>query len=202
MDESIREHYRALYADHGDAPAAVQYSSRASQHRRFEVLCEIVPELTSVLDVGCGLGHLLEHLLERGFVGHYAGVDFVEEFVAANRRRFGPPHRFAVADVFSDPLPEGYDLVLLSGVFNNRVADNEARIQRMVQRMFDVCRVGVAFNALSTYVDYRDEGLHYTDPLALFDHVKRTVTPKVVLRHDYLVKPDSIPFEFTMYLYR
>ena len=66
--------------------------------------------------------------------------------------------------------------------------------------MFEAACKGVAFNALSTYVDYHDAGLYYCDPLALFDHAKRHLTERVSLRHDYRVKPDCIPFEFSLYL--
>jgi len=71
-----------------------------------------------------------------------------------------------------------------------------------VEKMFSAARKAVAFNALSTYVDYEDEGLYYCDPLRLFDHLKRHVAKKATLRHDYLVKPNSIPFEFSVYLFK
>ncbi len=39
-------------------------------------------------------------------------------------------------------------------------------------------------------------------PGAVFDFCKRQLSKLVCLRHDYRVKPNVIPFEFTMYVYR
>ncbi len=55
---------------------------------------------------------------------------------------------------------------------------------------------------MSTYVDYQDPGLFYEDPCLVFDFVKRNLTPFVVLKHDYRIKPDVIPFEFIIYAYK
>ena len=71
-----------------------------------------------------------------------------------------------------------------------------------IDKMFLACEKGISFNAMSTYVDYQDEILYYSNPLDIFDYCKRNLTRKVVLRHDYLVKADSIPYEYTIYLYK
>jgi len=71
-----------------------------------------------------------------------------------------------------------------------------------IHKMFSACKKGVAFNAMSTYVDYRDEILYYSNPMEIFDYCKRNLTRNVILRHEYLVKENSIPYEYTMYLYK
>jgi hypothetical protein len=71
-----------------------------------------------------------------------------------------------------------------------------------IKKMYEVCGKGVAFNAMSTYVDFQADDLYYSDPLEIFDYCKRNLTRKVVLRHDYLVKENSIPFEYAIYLYK
>ena len=80
--------------------------------------------------------------------------------------------------------------------------NNQEFMYQTIGKMYDACEKGVAFNAMSTYVDYQDEDLYYSDPLKVFDYCKKNLTSRVVLNHDYLVKSDSIPFEYTMFLYR
>ena len=48
-------------------------------------------------------------------------------------------------------------------------------------------RRGFAFNLLTSYsdVDRRRPDLYYADPLAYFDHCKRTFSRNVALLHDY-----------------
>jgi SAM-dependent methyltransferase len=199
----LKAHYDQLYRLHGASHQAVQWSSRETQERRFDVLCDVIGPNDSVLDVGSGLGDLLGYLRQRkGFTGRYLGLDFVPGFVAHGREVYAGDSgaRFEELDVRSQRLPSDYDVVVTSGIFNNAVADNWGFLTSTVASMFSAARRRVAFNALSTYVDYRDSGLFYCDPLQLFDHLKRQLTPLVTLRHDYLVKPNGVPFEFAMYL--
>lgn len=205
MSDQIRREYQTLFAAHGNSHKTVQWSSRETQYERFRALAEPVGNSQSVADVGCGLGDLLIYLRhERSFEGSYLGLDFVPEFIDHCEQTFSTDSQAAFAShhLRSDEMPKGYDWYLLSGVFNNLIDDNMSFICESLSRMYEACEVGVSINALSTYVDYQDDGLYYTDPLALFDFCKRNLTSRVTLRHDYRVKPDSIPFEFTLYLFK
>lgn len=198
----LREHYGRLFAAHGDAAQAVQYSDAASQRRRFDVLAEVAPVLGSVADFGCGLGHLYEYLIEREPDVRYLGLDFVDEFVrAAGNKHKSERVSFRTFDIVEDEPPDGYDYALLSGVFNNKISDNWGFMTTALRKMWRCAGRGIAFNGLSTYVDYQDDGLYYVDPCRVFDFCKRELSPYVVLRHDYLVKPESVPFEFVLYVY-
>jgi SAM-dependent methyltransferase len=201
----LKAHYSELYRRHGASHEAVQWSSRETQERRFDVLCDVIGPEDSVIDLGSGLGDLLGYLRrEKGFEGRYVGLDVVPGFVEHARRAYAADSRasFAELDMMREPLPAGYDIVVASGIFNNRTSDNWGFLTGSVEKMFAAANKAVAFNALSTYVDYEDAGLYYCDPLRLFDHLKRHVAKKATLRHDYLVKPNSIPFEFSVYLFK
>ncbi|WBY00902.1 class I SAM-dependent methyltransferase [Ramlibacter tataouinensis] len=198
-NDHIREHYRQLLKQHGDTAAAAQYSSRDSQERRFRQLARI-GELRGarVLDFGCGSGHLATYLAQSGFPVDYTGVDIVPELLQAGRAKH-PQHRFGLLEEFAG---ERFDYVLVSGVYNNARPDNRQFWQDSVRDLFVRCDRGLAFNMMSTYVDYRDRGLFYESPEHAFAFVKRELTPYVNLIHDYLVKDGSIPFEFCIHAYR
>ena len=201
--DGLKAHYDQLYQRFGASHQAVQWSSRETQERRFDILCDVIGPNDSVIDLGSGLGDLLRYLRRaRGFAGRYLGLDFVPGFVAHSRKAYtdDPAASFAEFDVLSQPLPTDYDVIVTSGIFNNTIDDNWGFLTSTVARMFEAARQRVALNALSTYVDYQDSGLYYCDPLKIFDHLKRHVTPLVTLRHDYRVKPESVPFEFSVYL--
>lgn len=200
---NIKNHFKQLYKIHGDSPKSVHWADVKTQEKRFEILLEIDDDIKSLVDVGSGLGDMYQYMQSRGFNGRYCGTDFVEEFIEASRRKFNSPNvEFVLNDLKNDDLPIGYDYLVLSGVFNNKSENNEDFMLNTIHKMFSVCNKGVAFNAMSTYVDYYDDFLYYTNPLEIFDCCKRNFTRKVVLRHDYLVKENSIPFEYTIYLYR
>lgn len=195
----LRDHYDALAREHGYGPAAVQMSSLDSQERRLRVLAENLREPdASVLDFGCGTGHLCWLLRrERGFRGRYTGYDLSGEALALARAHHPEAH-FEQRDILRDGVGGYFDYAVISGVFNNRIGDNWAFLTATLRTLFPHVRRGLTFNALSAYVDYRDEGLYYADPEQVFRFCKEELSPAVSLRHDYEVKPGVLPFEFTV----
>lgn len=200
MTRNIEDHYRTLLHKHGDSAEAAQYTSRESQFRRFAALAPIGDlRETSILDFGCGTAAFAEYLASIGQMpALYTGVDLVTEFFDLARQKV-PKGHFCHPDELVD---QTFDYAFVSGVFNNRRPNNRRFWHDTIDWLFERCRKGVAFNLMSTYVDYRDPGLFYESPERAFGYLKQHVTPYVVLRHDYLAKPGSIPFEFALYAYR
>lgn len=198
-------YYQHLYTQYGDAPESVQYPDAAAQHVRFEILSQVASLPYSVLDLGCGLADFLKYMLsQKQFSGSYCGLDFVPEFIQANRAAFAGHDAvsFIEASLFEAELPQGYDYAFASGIFNNHTQDSESFFYTTLQKMFAAASKGIAFNALSTYVDYQDAALFYLNPTEVFDYIKRHLSRKVILKHDYLTKPNSIPYEFTIFVYK
>lgn len=200
MNQSIRDHYGSLFQLHGDTHEAAQYSSRESQFRRFASLARIGNlKDQRVLDYGCGTGCFAEYLHQiNQQPSLYCGTDIVKEFLACAKQKWPQA-------LFFDPSELGdkrFDYAFVSGVFNNRRVNNRKFWQETVRDLFQRCDKGVAFNLMSTYVDYQAPDLFYEDPCRAFKFLKQEITPFVQLCHDYLVKEDSIPFEFTLFAYQ
>jgi len=204
MPTGLKTYYQNLFQKFGATPKAVQHVSQASQYKRFEILTSVAPTFDSLIDVGCGLGDLAGFLIKKKFSGQYLGLDFVEGFIQFAKKKYKKNGnvKFREFDLKENEIPQAFDYVVLSGVFNNKTEESEPFMKNTIEKMFGACRKGVAFNAMSTYVDYCDSHLHYSNPLEIFDYCKRNLTRKVVLKHDYLVKENTIPFEYTMFLYR
>jgi len=200
MSEEIKKHYLKLLLEHGDAAESAQYSSRDSQFRRFAALARIGNMRDKrILDYGCGTACLHEFLRQiNQEPSSYHGVDIVEDFFPIASQKV-PDGFFSLPDQISTG---NYDYALVSGVFNNIRPNNRIFWQEVVATLFSKCEVGVAFNLMSTYVDYQDSSLFYEDPCLAFDFVKRNITPYVSMNHDYLAKAGSIPFEYTIFAYQ
>jgi len=201
--EALSKHYGGLVKRHGDAPESAQYADRETQERRMAVLCEIgVAKDSKVLDFGCGTGQLLSFLQRSlGYEGEYVGYDISPEAIELARSAH-PAGHFEVRNILEQPGEETFDYVLVSGVFNNLISDNRAFFEAISRRLMAQVDVGYAFNMLSRFVDYFDDGLYYEDPLHAFRFCKEQLSPLVTLRHDYAVRPGSIPFEFSIYVHR
>lgn len=204
MINDLYEHYNKLLKKNGVSSKAVQYSDKESHYKRFEILCQINLEMESVIDVGCGLGHLYDYLSHINPEVKYLGLDFIEGFITAAKDVYKGQSNvdFKVHDIKNNKIPNGFDYCLLSGVFNNKMKDNKAFLFETIKKMFKSANKGIAFNCMSTYVDYQVDELFYTDPMEIFDFCKKELSRYVVLRHDYLVKKDSIPFEYSIYVYK
>ena len=188
----LRRRYVPLLERHGDSHRALDWGSRASQRKRFDVLLGVAPiGRESILDVGCGLGHLVDRLERLDFRGRYLGIDALPEFVSAAHAAH-PGWQFRVADICSGEFRKSADYVLASGVFTFAT---RPLAQEMIRRMFGACRRAVAFNCLSTWADRGKPDEFQGDPIE-FVAFCRQLTRNVVLRHEYL------PHDFTIYLYK
>jgi SAM-dependent methyltransferase len=190
--------YRRLLHEQDDPSRQVGWMDRLQQFVTFEVLAEVGdlcgPGTPSVLDVGCGLGDFYGYLRGRNFVGRYTGVDLVPELIEAARARHPGAH-FIAADVLNPDLAlESHDYVVASGLFDYRTPDSAKRLPRTVERLFDLCHRGLAWNALNVAQPDRDD-LYRAPPgelLALCEGL----TPWFVVRGDY----DA--YALTFYLYK
>ena len=170
------------------------WGSEHTQKVRFRVLMEIsgLQVTDSVLDVGCGHGDLSHHFDD------YLGIDLRNSAIIAARDKYEDKWKglfhasFLNQSVFET---EGeFDWCFASGVF--ALKDNwEETTRKTVERMFSLCKKGIAFNLLSDSCDYKDTDMkHCTidDVVSLM----QSVTDKYVIRNDYL------PNDLTVYAYK
>jgi len=188
----IREHYLPLLAEYGATFRAVDWGSSQGQKNRFQVLLKVGDLLNaSILDVGCGVGHLVEYLIEIEYRGNYIGIDTLPEMVMIAREYY-PNWKFQESDISTSEIIWKSDYVLGSGLFT---FSDQKLMEMTIQAMFNACNRAVAFNSLSIWADCKESGEFYADPLTIVDFC-RSLTPWVVLRHDYL------PHDFTIYMYK
>lgn len=87
-----------------------------ARHRRRLVLRALrtyAPDVTTVLDVGCGVGEMVAFLAPRFTGTRFAGVDLSTVGIDSCRRRF-PEHEWSFADVTRDQLPTRFGAVVCS----------------------------------------------------------------------------------------
>lgn len=199
----IGNHYSELVRKFGDDPRSSQQTDRATQEARMSVLCDIGDiQYSKILDFGCGTGHLVTFLKKKfDYSGDYTGYDLTEDILSVARAT-NPEGAFFVRNIFKTGIDTIFDYAIVNGTFNNRISDNEEFIFSILSMLFSNVKKGISFNLLSRYVDYFDDNLYYADPAKVFSFCKENLSTRVVLRHDYKVKEDSLPNEFTIYVYK
>jgi SAM-dependent methyltransferase len=188
--------YQQRIAEHGPTLASLNSGDAEKQRIRHRVHASAIQgERPSVFDIGCGLGALYEYLKGEDRSCEYTGYDIVPEYIEYCRARF-PECRFELRNIFSDGIGSEFDTIVISQAFNNRyqASDNIQVMQAALSEAFARTRVSVSVDMLSSYVDFQAPDLFYYSPEQMFSFA-RTLTRRVVLRHDYL------PFEFCIQLF-
>jgi SAM-dependent methyltransferase len=200
--EALAGHYAALLDQHRDGPRAVGWHSAHVQMASFAQLAAMdgMAPGARVLDVGCGLGAFKTFLDQRGLEVDYTGWDVCAPLIEAARQRH-PGVRFDARDLLQAPGDERFDVVVCAGALNLRLRDHEDWAGRMLQAMFDRCRVGMGVSLLSACFAI-DHPLHIT-PLRHYYAAPQEVlawclglSRQVVLDHCELAQ------SFAVYVYR
>lgn len=144
-----------------------------------------------LLDVGCGLGLLLEYLEANDLLDKvsYTGVDLVDAILTEVRKRW-PDQRFDQRDVRDAPYPEGsFDYCIICGIFTVKHGNSYEDALRLahgtLSAVWPSVTLGLAFNAMSKHVDWeRDDLFHWPlDDIMAF--CKQNLSRHVALSLDY-----------------
>ena len=201
MDEKdkqlINERYNQRFGNYGANIKALASGNIERQKIRFNVITQVgITNNSTVLDIGCGFADYYDYLKQEGIQIQYTGYDINSNFIKICRKRY-PEASFEITDIQNMTLTNKYDYVISSQVFNNKLVkdDNEEIIRDVIKKSYEICTKGVAIDMLTKYVDFMKDGLYYYSPEEIFKFCK-TLTKRVVLRHDYPL------YEFMIYLYK
>lgn len=211
----IQTRHKKSIEQFGYQPQALFWSDREIQQIRFEKLVEILPapfceergvqRPWKILDVGCGFSDMRTFLHERGIAVEYCGLDLSEDMVQSARFQH-PNIEVHQGDLFDfNPGDASFDVVFLSGALNEVVeteieqtAQFRGRYAKaVIQRMYQACRFGVAFNLLDArhpWVKSRDD-LQSFLPEEMVAYCQ-SFANKVSLQEGYLEN------DFTVYLHK
>ena len=191
----IIDRHRDSLTRHGYHPNALYWSSREIQEIRFRVLTEIgIESGDSVLDVGCGFADFKGWFERQGGQLDYTGIDLSPDLLDKAKQRHSDAtlHEGDLFDMAFDD--QSFDWVILSGALNENLFDDGVYAYRVIERMYALCRKGVAFNLL----DARSLQAH-----DLQSHDPDTVLNRCLdLTSDALLVDGYLKNDFTIYLRR
>jgi SAM-dependent methyltransferase len=205
----IRTCTESYFSRLGDSALGMGWPNIPDAVRRYEVMLDVIPNRrlletpVSVLDLGCGCGHLFEHLQQQQqsiSQIDYTGIDLSERFIQRCLEKH-PEADFRQMDILQTPeLLESFDYIIINGIFTSRCSMSFEQMWSFVQAMLTLCfsraRGGLAFNAMSKQVDWEREDLFHL-PLDTFaSFCCRNLSRHFVIRNDYGL------YEFAAYVYQ
>lgn len=187
--------YDKAFAETSDKNAHNACNNKASHYFRFSEILHFIDDTDcSILDIGCGNGRLLEFLNFNGYTGKYTGIDINSNLLGEAKKDF-PGYSFKCMDFFESMIPK-HDYVVLSGTFNANFGQDMAFIYKFIDRMFELSKKKIIFNAISSCVNFRQEEMFYIDPCELIRHSVEKLSPKYEIRHSF------VPYNFTMCIHK
>ncbi|WAS05805.1 class I SAM-dependent methyltransferase [Gloeomargaritales cyanobacterium VI4D9] len=205
ISQAVQKHCEETLKKFGCNWRGVDWGGDEADHylrndRMLELLRMPVPAQVpfTLLDVGCGYGSLLELIQERNIPVSYTGIDISPDMIEAARQN-NPNADWLVGDILEVELPP-YDFIVCSGVLTLKldysIPEMADFVKKMIKRMYDLSRIGIAFNIMTTYVNFTSPNLYYSNPNELLSWCMFELTPKVRLDHSYPL------FDYTIYLYK
>jgi SAM-dependent methyltransferase len=127
-------------------PSAVGWTNKATQHTRFKVLLDIgIKDYDSILDYGCGLGHLNAYMDLNGYQNiEYLGIDINPHYIFMAKMLY-ENRNFVVSDMETLNI-EPVDYVIGSGVFTYGIELKD--VVSKIELAYKLANIGVAFNFL------------------------------------------------------
>lgn len=205
ISQLLCEHYSNTFIKHGRNSKGVDWGDNKTGHLlRLEKMLNVIDVTSvstacSILDVGCGYGSLLELIRQKKMPIKYTGVDISLPMINS-AKSLHPNDEWKCIDILNDSCSGQYDYVVCNGILTQKLNVSHKLMDRyaheLIKKMFSLCRVGIAFNVMTTHVNFQVDNLYYRNPAELLAWCMSELSSKVRVDHSYPL------FEYTIYLYR
>ena len=203
----IISHYESCLERYGDTHRGVDYPRENDTEICYRVMLDVVilpgdrglP--VRLLDFGCGASHLYKYILAHR-MDHisYSGLDLSGKFIALSKSKF-PAIDYYCVDLLDEgtTIPD-FDYIVMTGVFTEKCGlsfdEMFSYFKRLVKKVFEYAKIGIAFNVMSKHVDWERDDLFHLPFDMLGSFLTREISRNFVIRHDYRL------YEYTTYVYR
>jgi len=204
----IVKHYEQCYRIFGDNHKGVDWPKLEDVNTRYQVMLEVIKfdskckERPTVLDFGCGLGHMLEYINKQNINVQYEGCDISKVFIKRCKEKY-PDYYFVTKDILKDDnqnFEKQYDYIVLNGVLTEKrelsYEEMFCYFKKLIKKLYSSCNHGIAFNVMSKDVDWEREDLFHLSLDQLSNFLTKEVSRNFIIRNDYGL------YEYTTYLYK
>jgi SAM-dependent methyltransferase len=220
ISKKLKTYYRKKFIKFGPTSKGVDWGDKqwAADLRNFNML-KLIKDLfvekvhvkkkmqgkrkdrqpISFLDIGCGYGHLLDLIKDKDLNIKYTGVDICSEMISYAKKKH-PDNKFFCEDIL-DFKEKKYDYIVCNGILTQKLNVSTLSMnyysKKIIKKMFKMCKKGIAFNLMSTHVNFQKENIYYCNPAEMLAWCMSEITSNVKLDASY-----KLWYEYTMYLYR
>ena len=203
---NIIYHYEKCLKKYGPNHRGMDWPNRKDLDKRFQIMMEVVlpnsRKPVSILDLGCGVGLLVDYLKHKGILSNfnYWGIDLSKKMID-KAKKIHPDQKFEVRDILKKPIsPESIDYIIMNGLLTEKVSLKQKQMEEfakeIIKAAFLICKVGIAFNVMSTHVDWKRKDLFHWSLDKVVSFLVKECSRNIIIRMDYGL------FEYTVYVYK
>ncbi len=190
--------YNSALDQYADNSKSVLWGDQQKQYFRFCELIEFIDlndKSKTLLDVGCGMADMYKFLSYHGYRGNYKGIDINQKLLSIASSKFENID-LANIDILEEKIPQKFDYVLMSGIFNLNMGQDMEWVKKFVSKMFELCNNHIAFNAITSYVNFKEESMFYIDPFELSKFCIENLSKRITLKHH------NLPYNYTLVIFK
>lgn len=201
---NIAKHYENCFEKYGDSHLGVDWPNQEDVFTRYNVMLDLIQDKSeniSLLDFGCGAGHLYDYIIKEGLSRiNYSGLDVSQKFIDLCLKKY-PDKKFLCADILEDSekLPI-VDYTIMNGVFTEKLDLSYEEMftffKKILLEVYKKTRKGLAFNVMSKFVDWEREDLFHLS----FDDLGNFLTSEV--NRNFIIRNDYGLYEYSVYIYK
>jgi SAM-dependent methyltransferase len=204
ISEALGRHYAEQFSRHGPSSKGVDWGpDEAQMFLRYDQMLKVGADQElarpSLLDVGCGFGGLQRYAISKNIDLDYTGVDLAKNMIDWAAQNI-TPGTFLHGDLLRHEFDRQFDYVVCNGILTQKLDIPASQMDQfaaqLIRKMFSLCRIGTAFNVMTSKVNYRATNLYYRDPGEMLSWCLSEISPRIKLDHSYPL------YEYTVYLYR
>lgn len=206
--ESIVKHYEDCYQTYGDNFKGVDWPNEEDTLKRYKIMLDIIKfdikrenKDFTLLDFGCGLGHMYDYIKKKNLNITYAGLDISDMFIQKCREKY-PSNIFYKIDMLKDEknsIPQ-YDYIVMNGVLTEKrelsYEEMLLYMKELLKKVYQYCNYGLAFNVMSKDVEWERDDLFHLSLNTLSEFLTKEITRDFIIRYDYGL------YEYTVYIYK
>ena len=207
ISKQLKEHYATSFQKFGPTAQGVDWGDDNTKLLlRYKNMHNVIlldrnrTKDISILDVGCGFSGFYGYLKGKEAKINYSGIDLVDTMVTYARDLY-PYNTYICADFLNYRFENHlYDYVVCNGILTQKLSssilDMDKYAKKIIKKMFFLCRRGIAFNIMTSKVNFMVSNLYYKSPLEMLSYCFSEISSNFIIDHSYPL------FEYTVYLYK
>lgn len=186
----LKNYYETTYYEYGPTPQGIHWGTNQEKiNARYQIFANyIMQRRGSFLEVACGYGELLNYIKNSTSDFEYTGIDISNPMINYAKSKFQNKNiTFICNDILNFNFSNNYDYVICNGLLTTKSSIEEKKfdifVKKIIKKLFTLCKKGIFFNMMTSFVDFKNENIFYKKPSILFNWLVKNISSNIILYH-------------------